>query len=327
MTKKRSRLFILWFAIATLLSLCGELVSAQRLSMSSDIKLDVLAVPPNTFMIHQSRWSHDTYLVLDRADPVTPSLYAFDRHGERLSGFTLKIPDAVRIWVHGFNRGSDGASVFTGNSVAADGQMAPFIAWVAADGQDLRVIRTAPYEPTMTTLGEDGTIWTVGYIDPTPGLDRRTQKVLRHFSSTGSLLDSFVPKASVSLGMLIDGYLVATKDRVGWYGPEGETGIYIELPITEGGTPHRYPGMPGSIGQTDVTGFALMDSGEAFLTYKAPDGTFTLYALDRKNGKWAPVHVPPDAPAWLPDGLYGADGDSLVFWGPHYVFKRVTVGQ
>jgi hypothetical protein len=140
--------------------------------------------------------------------------------------------------------------------------------------------------------------------------------VLRHFNLSGTLIDSAFPKSAFSnTTQFMKGYLVATKDRVGWYEGTTGSGEYREL-LLGTKTTDRYPGMSGGV--TDrVSGFTLTDNDQVFLTHDTWAGNArqrVLYTLDRSAGSWSVIPWPTsdrNQPA-----LRGSEGTSLVFTGP-----------
>ncbi|MBV9081718.1 MAG: hypothetical protein JOZ62_03515 [Acidobacteriaceae bacterium] len=235
-----------------------------------------------------------------------------------------------RFFVGDFDRGADGRIVFTGGSVSSSGQIAPFFAWISADGLTSRVISTVPYHPHQVAVAPDGTIWTLGckMIDHDPwasGLDGNAG-IFRHFDAQGKFIASAGPhsqfKGHHQLSRLFSGYLVAKSDRVAWYsGIHSEQGDYVEIrPDTM--KRQGYPGLPKLSNSSLVVGFASTDNGGVYVSFEdhAPPPQEVnyrhrrIYMLDRANRQWVLVATPAIGTVVEPH-LMGSDGDNLVFMG------------
>lgn len=254
-----------------------------------------------------------------------PTFYILNREGGLVSSVTPSIPDAAQVWVSAFDRGADGAIVFSGGSNSPYGEGEPFIVSISPDGQTSRVIRTAPYWAYMLSVAPDGTIWTVGLEaingkTNVPGVNLDAG-VLRHFDRSGRLIGSAAPQREFGSNRLEGGYLVATRDRIGWYSPKFGRGDYVEIsPDTM--TPQGHPGLPDLSGGGHpglVTNFVLTDEGNAFLSFQDNNTHHrTTYAFDRGASRWVPVQVPTIDGRAGPN-LEGCDGEQLVFKGGHSV--------
>lgn len=275
-------------------------------------------VPTYALQRGVSKWRHGGYIRFGD-DSSAPSFYTFDRDGNFLWGTVVKIPDAIRIEIHDFDRAEDGSVVYCALAFSGEGKPAPFIGWISPDGTQSRLVRTFPYMPFQIGLGDDGSVWTVGQ---TPFFDENerpsgvdlTAKVLRHFDSSGTLIQSYFSSRQF-LGnnspRLASGFLVAGNDRLGWYSPTSGKSVYVEMSL-DGSDVHTYPGLSNVAEDANrVTGLALTKSGDAFLTVNvAGQSGGSLYHLDRQKVEWVAAHAPPGSRIVA---ILGSDDETLVF--------------
>lgn len=135
--------------------------------------------------------------------------------------------------------------------------------------------------------------------------------VMRHYSQSGVLLKSFIPRSTIVSRLMIEnGYLANSRSGVGWYtGPaSGPDSIYIEL--ERDGTVRRFPGAPLSK-QGHVTGLALTETG-VFVTTEQ-ESHWSLLRLDRDRNVWVPVALPDALRTSKWTMLFSVDDDALVF--------------
>lgn len=305
--------------VLTSLAAAADPAGQHILVQTKSIDLDPPADPHRGGMY----WSHGAFLFETVSFGLPPTFYTLDREGRLLSSVTLDIPESSNLWTSAFDREDDGSIIVAGGSYSAYGARAPFIALISADGRTERVIRTAPYHPHMLSVAPDGTFWTLG--DETVNDNTSAQelssdgRVLRHFDRAGKLLGSDLPQADFmkdyeSERRLESGYLVATRSRLGWYGPHSGSGggQYVEIDL-DSMTLHSYPGLPDLPRLSLVTGFRLTESGNAFLSvYDNAAERATNFILDRAALKWVPIQGPATSKT-LQSYLIGVDGEELVF--------------
>jgi hypothetical protein len=94
---------------------------------------------------------------------------------------------------------------------------------------------------------------------------------------------------------------------VGWYAPIKGPGTYVELPASHPSDYKVYKGVGDQKSQAD--GFALTDSGKAFVTQHTYEKQ-TTYALDKASGQWSEVALPGADPMVR---LEGSEKETLVF--------------
>lgn len=291
------------------------------------------------------KWSHGGYLYLNfPGGNLPPTIYTLDRGGQLISQFTLHVPEAERYWVPDWDRQEDGTIALVGGVWSASGKQSPLLAIVPLNGASVRLIRTAPYRPYMLSIAPDGTLWTLGFEfsknDPTDPARTSSAGILRHFDAAGRLLASAGPQSdylqngSALEDGLQSGFLVAQRDRVGWYSPRNQLGpprlVEISLPSMQ---PHAYAGvkLPDGNPRTMAFGFALTDSLNAFLCIQQPSAhARTTYTLDRPSDTWAPISVPLEAGSKRSPELIGSDGEEIVFYDAqvkNVVRYRISAGR
>lgn len=162
-----------------------------------------------------------------------------------------------------------------------------------------------------------------------PGVDPAAG-VLRHFNSSGNVIDSLGSVKDFRPDRLTHGFLVANEDRVGWYGP-GLDGVnkYVEISLptkilqTYAGLPKETSGKSVGI----VERFALTPAGQAYVNcdHFGPEKRVT-YQLDRQTEQWIPVELPAIGGEVRPH-LKGSDGERLVFMGGNSATSFNTVSS
>jgi hypothetical protein len=254
--------------------------------------------------------SGSVLLTVEGFSSAAPVIRAFSLSGQELPRISFSVPGAERTAVFGFGRSSDGTTVLCGNAFAAGGQGASYIAFIPASSQNPMVVRSTPYSPYTLTVAPDGTIWTAGYevsggSEAGAGVNR-SAGVLRHFDKSGKVLGAFLPRTSFkNIQMVEYGYLGAAVNRVGWYsGPRvGPGAEYFEVSTT--GEINQSSGIPLQT-RDAVTGLALTDDGNTFVSIRRANSGAFLLKLDKATQTWLPVRT-------IGGSLYGASGNSLLF--------------
>jgi len=307
-----------WALAASAISLAGCLgLNAASLSPRKGAELRHDPQPERC----TPRWSGAALVWVEDNDTAHPELLAMDAAGRALPTIRFGIPGAYFVAVNSIARGADGTTALTGHSIADDGRIAHFLAWVAPDGTASQVIRTDPFLPRQVCLTSDGTLWTEGQRAQGSDLDSGpTGGIIRHFDRTGRLIGSFVPASSledeVQAAM---GFLAAAGNRVGWISSghrrPGTTvpGSYLE--IDGDGTTRQYP-LPASTQEPSIYGFAMTEDGFVFAEVATGDdshGKLVLMSLDREHRIWAPA-IAPDVPQGTNSFLLGASGNTVALW-------------
>ncbi len=279
-------------------------------------------VNPIDEQLHRSmKWSHGAYLVMDEIGGEPPVFYSLDRDGTWTGTAPFRNPEPIRFYSFNYDRETNGTIVFSGQTETAPRVESPFLAWTSADGQIQRMVRTDHYFPYEIAVAPDGTVWTLGYEmvnldDKSPAVNQEAH-VLRHFDSAGNLIGSAFPQSQFNRYgriRLTDGLLVATQDRLGWYGPRSGKAAFTEISL-ETMTMKEYPGAPSNLSKGDfAVGLAMTNSGVTSVSVQdGSPGARTNYILDRASSSWMPVSVPPMGGFDFTPILIGSDGDNLVF--------------
>jgi len=267
-------------------------------------------------------WSGNALVVAEGGLTEPNAFLAYDRSGKVVFNAAFSIPGSARTSVRGYARGADGTLALCGSSLASDGRSAPFFAWIPADGGSQEVVRTEPYTPNLITVAPDGTFWTVGRE-----LNSRLSEkdsvnlnagVLRHFDRSGKTLGAYLPRSGfenpVELG-LINGYLAASADRVGWFHYMETTGegAYVEISRHGELTVYPIPRLPNIKNALQVDGMALTDANDVFVSMRdvGAHSGFSIFWLNRSMKKWLQVAVSPGVTGDAAM-LYGASGSELV---------------
>jgi len=267
------------------------------------------------------KWSHGAYIVMDAIGGEPPVFYSIDRDGTWTDTAHFRNPEPTRFYSFSYDREADGTIVFSGQTETAPRVVSPFLAWTSADGQLQRMVRTGNYFPYEITVAPDGAIWTLGYEmvnldDNDPGVNKEAH-VLRHFDNAGNLIASAFPQSQFNRYKsfrLSHGLLVATRDRLGWYGRREKQTAYTEIAL-DSMTMKEYPGPSSNPSKKDLAvGLAMSNSDVASVSIQ--DGSplaRTNYVLDRASSSWMPISVPPMGGFKFTPILIGSDGDNLVF--------------
>ena len=327
-------------ALAGLLPMRAEIAESSRLFPISTIALDGIG----DLQHGQWKWSHGAFVYALGAGNLSPTFYTLNRQGKFVASMTPQIPDTTGVSLLDFDRTPDGSIVYTGQSASAYGEPQPFLVYLSPQGETTQVIATAPYWPYMLTAAPDGTVWTVGqemirHDSKAPELNPQAG-VLRHFDSSGKLIQAEIPQSQFTTGRqssrLVHGFLFATLNRLSWYTPKynllAERSEYLEISPGSQQAQH-YPGLPPPTRNGFYMGFAVTDTGEVFVSYedhtnpqpRPPDYHHRMvYRLDRDTARWMPMAVP-EFSQYPDPHLIGAEGDQLVFRsGDRAAFFRVT---
>lgn len=297
-----------WFTLAALPGIRGA--SLKPLS-DVTLQIDVGGKPVG-------HWSAGRLLQVDRDGTDSPSILVVSRDGALESSNTLTIPGAAGVFVQGYSRGDNGTIVASGVAVDNEGRRGLYLAIVPNSGSGAtQVIRTGQYEAYKVAVAADGSIWTAGMerLDRSPEGSANwkaaftpylSSGVVRHFSSQGQQLASFVPQSTIqNFAALADSKnsLVVASGHVAWNCPREQR--YVE--IAADGTVLDLQGVQPLDTSIATAGFALTDADLAFLATRDGSGTNWICQLDKSGKKWVPVR---QETGFV--GLYGADGNALV---------------
>jgi len=267
------------------------------------------------------RWSGGALLFLEADLTSQPSIHSFDAEGVG-SAVIVTIPEASQISVYGYSRGLDGTIAVCGHALDKQGRQPSFIALISRSGESTEILRTDPYRAHRVALAPDGTVWAVGYELTSEGdepKDVGDKGVIRHLDRSGKQIGAFVKRSTLSSPTVVMwGYLLAARDRVGWYsGPAfGPGSQYVE--VSHDGVVSRFSD-PQLQAKEHVTGMAVTDSAGTFVTTYSNEGGSRFLMLDKPRGTWVPADIPVGPQTGPPERLFGGHGDTLVFAGaePH----------
>lgn len=267
------------------------------------------------------KWSHGAYFFMDETGGKPPTFYSLDRDGTWTNTAHFENSQPFQFYSFDYDRENDGTIVFSGETETAPRVVSPFLAWTSADGQIQRMVRTGYYFPYEVAVAPDDTIWTLGYemvnLDEKDPAVNQEAHVLRHFDRAGNLIASAFPQSRFKRSQrfrLANGLLVATRDRLGWYGRQGGESAYTEISL-DTMTMKAYPGAVSNSSKSELAvGLAITNSGDTSVSVQDHSaGARTNYVLDRASSKWVPVSVPPMGGFEFAPILIGSDGDNLVF--------------
>jgi hypothetical protein len=213
----------------------------------------------------------------------------------------------------------------------ADGAIATFIGEIGSDERLRKVIRTTPFSPIYLCAVDDGTVWAYGF-DRDEHLNGVPDSLrLRHYSfekgqlqamlNTQALPNSAATAEWQFTGMPYEINLRCNSKTVVLY--SGTTGDLVEVDLKDNTTTITKVPVPRALSPDfRITGFALADSGEIFVSFLdrtnkklATSGLFRLQRDNAGKGNW--VAVPGTVGRYLHDSpiyrLWGADGDDLVY--------------
>jgi len=261
------------------------------------------------------KWENGLLLAYEYDFPP-PKVFAFDRTGRIVTEAAIRLPDASRVVLHGIAAGPGRVLAVSGSAFTDDGRAAAFIAWIGAEGAVERIVRTSPFAAIRLCFTDDGILWAAGR-EVTPDFRREPpHDVIRRYDQRGYQIQSLLPSESFarydSRHPAVLGFLVASKDRVGFYSQCAREWVEISLTGTILG---RWKGVPGGPAVL-VDGVAMTRSGSVFVSAgrRGVNGRVAEYfRLDRDSGSWLPV----DGSAITQAGaryvtIVGSDGGRLV---------------
>ncbi len=266
------------------------------------------------------RWRCGAYLLIDGMGGMPPVFYTLNREGRWTDTAQFRNPESTNFYTFDYDREADGTIVFSGQTETEPRVVAPFLAWTSADGKIQHLVRTGHYFPYKLAVAPDGTIWTLGYemvnLDHEDPAVNKEAHVVRHFDRAGNLIGSAFPQSQFTRDdyfRIGHSLLVATQNRLGWYGPRSwNPPMYTEI-LLDTMTMKTYPGAPTNSRSDLAEELAMTSSGAAAVSVDHPPGDRTTYILDRSSSRWMPVSVPPMGGYKFTPMLIGSDGDNLVF--------------
>jgi hypothetical protein len=249
-------------------------------------------------------WKGNSLVVIENASSRAPIVHCYDGSGQEIQQATLEILGASLINVYnGFARSADGYLAVSGSAYADNNVGTVFLMLISPVGPQV-VIRTSPYAARAVTFAPDGTVWTAGEVVNGPEA-KQDYNIIRRFDRNGNLLGGALPRSTLPGGGLhpsSGSYIMASKDRIGWY--SRVAGQYIEFSL-DGKEIARYPHQISS-----TAGAALCDDNSVWVGVQAKDNqgrmSWAISSLDRNNATWSEVKQS------IPTHLYGCSGTTLV---------------
>ena len=255
-------------------------------------------------------WGGSALVGIDFNWTKTPMLYAVDREGRR-DEVWLDLPRAETVYAHFATGGPDGAIAVVGQAESSDSRRGAFLIWVSPDRKRRTVIQIEPYFAQRVTLAGDGTIWTVGGLRDAARTDVAKMNIIKRYDTTGKELASFHVSARARPAIAPDAasmsYLMASRDRVGWFTNGGE---YIEFSL-DGKEIARFDGPP-DLDFEQISGVGLDAENGLFVGRKGDETfDFEVLELDRSSRAWKKAAVAgPNKPHWA--RILGFDGTTLI---------------
>jgi len=271
------------------------------------------------------RWSHGAYFFADRVLGQPPVFYTIDRSGNLIGSARFGYSGHELFYSGSFDRMSNGSFVFAGMTETSPRIVSPFLGWTSAGGQEQHMRQTGKYLIYSLAVAPDDTIWTLGHEAETTNPDWQVDQnanVLRHFDSSGQLLNSAIPLSDFerlqgSKGFA-NGLLAVSSDNIGWYKCIGGRAAYIEISSKDFSV-KTYPGVSARPDNFDLPiGLAIAKHGFAAVSiqHQSP-ARHASYILDPQSGTWAAAEVPKLGALRYAPRLIGSDSEDLVFLAGH----------
>jgi hypothetical protein len=280
-------------------------MQAGTLCAQQKVRTVTLFPPLNTGVNIVGTWSGNSLLEVEGEQSAAPVLRIYDQTGTQVQRVTVQIPGAAQLSILNnlFARSADGYLAVSGGAYGDD-RGTCFLAVISPDGANQTVVSTYPYVPLALTFAADGTIWTAGFEKDDAGNDKGPGDgyfVIRRFDKTGKVLGGAVPRTVFPgrLAPVMGSYLVASKNRVGWFSPLAKQYREFSLDGTEMAT------YPVSVSSHDLAGVALCDDNNVWVSVKSAPTSSVLASLDRAHGTWSSGKTQPFV------YVYGCSGTNL----------------
>jgi len=253
-------------------------------------------------------------------NPLIADVWLFDESGNRVNNVRLSIPNASLVRVTDAAASPDGRIAILSSAATAEGQLAPFIAWMDSSGRLDKVVRTTPFVAHRIVFAKDGTLWAVGHLyNDQHSTDVPKHDVVWQFGSDGRMLRSLLPSNSFSHPFpSATSWLTASANTIAVYFER--TSELVEIDSTSGKLLGRWtvPVPARSAGEIagSVGGIALTSSGDVVMVISSEDEKRVarpgFFRFDRQSGTLIPLDTSKVAAYTM---LLGADGDRLVLMG------------
>ena len=277
--------------------------------------------------VARSRWVEGFLPRLSRAlNGAKPTVTLLDRNGRTLIPETeIWFEDAFQVDIQQVTADASGNLYASGQMWLASKDGMGLICKVPQTGDPMLVIRTDEFLPRSVAVTKSGDIWAFG-IPMLLQASRKTSEeymTLWHWNKEGKLIDKILPRSTFGSDIIpthrfgdIGGpILSATSTRLGVYSATSSRWIELDL---KGKVllDIQVPRPLASDGAKSALAELVMTESNAvfaYFTYQNPDISHKagLYKLNKSSSKWTSVLE--DSPSDEYAGLFGSDGDNLIF--------------
>jgi hypothetical protein len=287
-----------WFRMSVLTVAAITLLFPN--GVRAETKVGTTAIPRNTELEPFGVWSGDSLVAVEGHSSPAPVIQIYDRSGSKIQRIVVQVPESQWIILTngGFTRAQDGWVALAGVAHGKDNKAATFLAVISPDASKQVLVRTDSYAPFALVFAPDETIWTAGKM-----VGATDYPIIRRFDRSGKFLGgalwrSRFPKSPDLFG---ESYLIASKDRVGWF--SAGAGAYVEF-SPDGTEVANYKHT-----LVHAAGAALCDDNSVWISEELTDDNgksqSVLYALDRVHTNWS------RGSPRLPLYIYGCSGTTL----------------
>lgn len=251
------------------------------------------------------------------------NVFIYSKTGELIGSRALGPSGALKVRLHDVAVDASGAIAGVGQAVDSEGRLAQFLAIVPNAQSAVSIHRLNPLVGNRVAFASDSTVWLLVSRSDEGGGEDASQgdyEVVRHYSSTGSLLGEMVPRSSLHGLFPISGgtggndrtFLAANGERIGVY--LGTSGRWMEWKT--GKLTECSFSVPLRAGQAPI---ALSDvvvpaRGGPIALFEHMAG-FGLYQLDCERGSWTVLSLFGSGDRQSVTNLLGIDGSEMVFRG------------
>lgn len=206
------------------------------------------------------------------ASPTKPSIVLYDQDGQIVREAIVWFKDAYSIGINDVAINKVGGVALSGGTESESGVVANFIALIGNDNHISRLVRTTPFVPIYLCLEEDGTVWTYGFDRDAEGKLVEGTSMLRHYSFDSGQLGAMLDRSSLDPKgwRLPEGRypgeitLRCTSKQLGLFNAVSNEWIQLNL-ATNALKVSKVAALPPPK-EMRITGFALTESGEVFLS-------------------------------------------------------------
>lgn len=194
-----------------LLQICGCILVAMQsctIALHSQSRSATLSAPYSQIEYTNTRPAHATFPVFHNgylmqfvhhtATDTEPDVFLYDSYGHVVSTISLWPNGAADFYLAAIDVNKSNQLVISGQLTKANGGKSPYLEISDLNGQNAHYIWTGNYMATQVSAADDGSIWTVGAergTDIGEGLRAwQNYYMLRHFASTGEVLDQLLPR-------------------------------------------------------------------------------------------------------------------------------------